>query len=144
MASEAEIAANRANAPKSTGPRTPEGKEKASQDALQPGLFAREGVCLLSASGCFSRAGRRNDEYTHGRGTPSFHPSIIPGFPCRPGPGGPIVQNEPCAKQSWRHSAGVKPARPKDSRPAGIEVGVSGGNERCEALRIAKGQPQRK
>ena len=52
--------------------------------------------------------------------------------------------NEPCAKQSWRHPAGVNPARPKGSRPAGIDVGVSGDNEWCEALRIAKGQPQRK
>ncbi len=36
------------------------------------------------------------------------------------------------------------PVRPKDSRPAGIDVDVSGGNEWCEVLRIAKGQPQRK
>ena len=36
------------------------------------------------------------------------------------------------------------PARPKGSRPAGIDVDVSGDNEWCEALRIAKGQPQRK
>ncbi len=44
MATEAQVAANRANAQKSTGPRTPEGKEKASQNAVTHGLFAREGV----------------------------------------------------------------------------------------------------
>jgi hypothetical protein len=44
MATEAQIQANRSNAEKSTGPRTPEGKEKASQNSLKHGLFAREGV----------------------------------------------------------------------------------------------------
>ena len=44
MATEAASHANRANAQKSTGPRTPEGKEKASQNALKHGLFAREAV----------------------------------------------------------------------------------------------------
>jgi hypothetical protein len=44
MASVGQIDANRSNAQKSTGPRTPEGKEKASQNALKHGLFAQEGV----------------------------------------------------------------------------------------------------
>jgi hypothetical protein len=44
MATEAQIEANRANAQKSTGPRTPEGKEKAAQNALKHGLFTRETV----------------------------------------------------------------------------------------------------
>jgi hypothetical protein len=44
MATEAQIEANRANAQKSTGPRTPEGKEKAAQNALRHGLFTRETV----------------------------------------------------------------------------------------------------
>jgi hypothetical protein len=44
MTTEAQIQANQANAQKSTGPRTPEGKEKASQNSLKHGLFAREGV----------------------------------------------------------------------------------------------------
>ena len=44
MTTEAQIAANRLNAEKSTGPRTPEGKEKAAQNSLKHGLFAREGV----------------------------------------------------------------------------------------------------
>jgi hypothetical protein len=34
-----------------------------------------------------------------GRGTPSFHHPTIPGFHCRPGPGGPIVQNEPNSRR---------------------------------------------
>ena len=36
------IAANRANAQHSTGPRTAEGKEKASQNSLKHGFFARQ------------------------------------------------------------------------------------------------------
>jgi hypothetical protein len=44
MTTEAQIQANRANAQKSTGPRTPEGKEKAGQNAWKHGLFAREGA----------------------------------------------------------------------------------------------------
>ena len=53
------------------------------------------------------------------------------------------------AKQSVRQaklapSSRLESCPAKGSRPAGIEVGVSGGNEWCEALRIAKGQPQRK
>ncbi len=44
MATAAQTIANLANAQKSTGPRTPEGKETASQNALKHGLFAREGV----------------------------------------------------------------------------------------------------
>jgi len=44
MATAAQVVANRSNAEKSTGPRTPEGKEKACQNAVKHGLFAREGV----------------------------------------------------------------------------------------------------
>jgi len=44
MASVAQIQANRLNAQKSTGPRTPEGKEKASRNAIRHGLLAREAV----------------------------------------------------------------------------------------------------
>ena len=44
MATAAQIQANRTNAQKSTGPRTPEGKEKASQNAVTHGLLAREGI----------------------------------------------------------------------------------------------------
>jgi hypothetical protein len=44
MATAAQIQANRANAQKSTGPRTPEGKETASQNAVTHGLLAREGI----------------------------------------------------------------------------------------------------
>ncbi|MCX5643080.1 MAG: hypothetical protein NTZ17_00085 [Phycisphaerae bacterium] len=44
MASEAQVAANRLNAQKSTGPRTPEGKTVVSQNAVKHGLLAREVV----------------------------------------------------------------------------------------------------
>ena len=44
MATEAQIAANRRNALKSTGPRTAEGKAKASRNALKHGLLSRDVV----------------------------------------------------------------------------------------------------
>ena len=42
MASVAQTIANRLNARKSTGPRTPEGKAVVSQNAVKHGLLARE------------------------------------------------------------------------------------------------------
>ena len=44
MASAAQVLANRLNAEKSTGPRTPEGKATVSQNAVKHGLLAREAV----------------------------------------------------------------------------------------------------
>jgi hypothetical protein len=44
MATEAQIEANRANAQKSTGPQTPEGKAIVSRNAVTHGLLARAGV----------------------------------------------------------------------------------------------------
>ncbi len=44
MATVAQVRANRANARKSTGPRTAEGKERASQNAVKHGLLAGEAV----------------------------------------------------------------------------------------------------
>jgi hypothetical protein len=44
MATQAQINANRKNALKSTGPKTPEGKRVISQNALKHGLFAQEAV----------------------------------------------------------------------------------------------------
>jgi len=41
MATQAQIQANRLNAEKSTGPRTADGKRKASQNALKHGLLAQ-------------------------------------------------------------------------------------------------------
>ncbi|HSV99902.1 MAG TPA: hypothetical protein VLI39_07000 [Sedimentisphaerales bacterium] len=46
MASVAQIQANRLNAQKSTGPRTAEGKERASQNAVKHGLLAKEAVIV--------------------------------------------------------------------------------------------------
>jgi hypothetical protein len=44
MATAAQVRANRKNAQKSTGPRTVQGKEKASRNAVKHGLLAREAV----------------------------------------------------------------------------------------------------
>ena len=46
MASPAQIQANRLNAQKSTGPRTPEGKRASSQNALKSGLDAESQFVL--------------------------------------------------------------------------------------------------
>ncbi len=44
MATDAQIQANRENAKKSTGPRTPEGKAHVSKNALKHGLLAQDSV----------------------------------------------------------------------------------------------------
>jgi hypothetical protein len=44
MATAAQIHANRANAQKSTGPRTAEGKAKVAQNAVQHGLLAQRTI----------------------------------------------------------------------------------------------------
>ena len=44
MTTEAKVEANRVNAQNSTGPQTPEGKERSSRNALKHGLFSRQAV----------------------------------------------------------------------------------------------------
>src|SRR6185437_15922910 len=44
MSSAAQHAANRANAQKSTGPRTADGKKRSSRNAIAHGIFSREVV----------------------------------------------------------------------------------------------------
>ncbi len=61
MATEAQVSANRANAQKSTGPRTAEGKAAVAQNALTHGLMARAAVLQ----------GEEWEEYT------SFHEGMI-------------------------------------------------------------------
>jgi len=46
MASESQVLANRCNAQKSTGPRTPEGKAVVSQNAVKHGLLAKQAVIV--------------------------------------------------------------------------------------------------
>jgi len=46
MTTEAQVEANRANAQKSTGPRTPEGKATVAQNAIKHGLLARHAVIV--------------------------------------------------------------------------------------------------
>jgi hypothetical protein len=47
MATENQIRANRANAKKSTGPKTPEGKRESSQNALKTGIDAKSEIIRL-------------------------------------------------------------------------------------------------
>jgi hypothetical protein len=47
MATENQIRANRANAEKSTGPNTPEGKRESSQNALKTGIDAKSEIIRL-------------------------------------------------------------------------------------------------
>ncbi|MBN1393138.1 MAG: hypothetical protein JW947_10095 [Sedimentisphaerales bacterium] len=53
MASEAKNLANRLNAQKSTGPRTPQGKAVASQNSLKHGLLAERDVIALESQADF-------------------------------------------------------------------------------------------
>ncbi len=53
MATAAQMAANRANAQKSTGPRTVEGKARVAQNAVQHGLLAEQVVIQGEDSGVF-------------------------------------------------------------------------------------------
>ncbi|UCF43801.1 MAG: hypothetical protein JSV99_02415 [Planctomycetota bacterium] len=55
MATKAQILANRRNAKKSTGPRTPQGKATASQNALKHALFAQRDVITSEDPADFDR-----------------------------------------------------------------------------------------
>jgi hypothetical protein len=61
--SQKRIEANRRNAKKSTGPRTPEGKARVSQNALKHGLYATKPILNVSVGGrlpvCPIRRARR-------------------------------------------------------------------------------------
>lgn len=54
MASEKQIAANRRNAGKSTGPRTTEGKAASSRNALKHGLLSKQAVSDLEDTSAFN------------------------------------------------------------------------------------------
>ena len=53
MTSERQTAANRANALRSTGPKTPEGKAAVRLNAVQHGLLARDAVLPGEAADAF-------------------------------------------------------------------------------------------
>ena len=59
MATPAQIAANRRNALKSTGPRTAAGKAASGRNALTHGLTARTAVVLDEDAGDYAEFGRR-------------------------------------------------------------------------------------
>src|SRR5437868_5767812 len=53
MASEKQIAANRANALKSTGPKSPEGKARCAENGIHHGMLARSVVLRTENAGRF-------------------------------------------------------------------------------------------
>ncbi|MBN2272425.1 MAG: hypothetical protein JXN61_17570, partial [Sedimentisphaerales bacterium] len=55
MTTEAKVLANRLNARKSTGPRTPQGKAAVAQNALKHGLSARRDVVITESQEDFDR-----------------------------------------------------------------------------------------
>jgi hypothetical protein len=54
MASKKQVAANKANAKKSTGPKTPEGKAKSSKNALKHGVLSEMTVSEKEDEGIFN------------------------------------------------------------------------------------------
>ncbi len=108
MATEAQLAANRRNAQKSTGPRTAEGKAVVAQNAVQHGLLAREGVL------------RGEDDQA--RKERVFAPWRPADSSSRPDRGTVDTRRfeaaQPCDSPSW-----------PDTRPA---IGVPGEDEMCE------------
>ena len=70
--SDAQMAANRANAQKSTGPRTEEGKAISSQNALKHGVYSRSDILDGEFQEAFGQNARRNN-----RATPASNPNWI-------------------------------------------------------------------
>ncbi len=128
MTTEAQAEADRANAQKATGPRTPEGKDTpraplratAAQNALKHGLFAREGAIRGEDQGEFEEH-RENLLRQLIPGTPLEEVSAGPAGPTTntAAPGGAVVQTNPvlpaaeCAKQT-QFPAGPGGAGPEE------------------------------
>lgn len=70
MATAAQIAANRSNAAKSTGPRTTEGKARCRTNALKHGLTAE--VCLLPGEDLIAYAALKVAVYEHVKPTTTW------------------------------------------------------------------------
>ncbi len=94
MAAVAQVEANRANAQKSTGPRTPAGKAQVAQNALKHGLFARETVIR----------GEDQDEFEMFR--ENLLSQLIPGSPLEE------ILGERIVDLTW-HAGRKKTGRPK-------------------------------
>jgi hypothetical protein len=70
VASDKRVAANRANASKSTGPRTPAGKQRSAQNALQHGLTAAQVLLPDEQAATFDAFRAEYYKYFEPRGTP--------------------------------------------------------------------------
>ncbi len=73
MASSAQIAANRANAQRSTGPTSPEGKARAASNSFKHGLYAPKHFQVLNADPNFTSALIHNLSDEFQPVTPSEH-----------------------------------------------------------------------
>ncbi len=73
MASSAQIAANRANAQRSSGPRSPEGKARAASNSFKHGLYAPKHFQVLNADPNFTSALIHNLSDEFQPVTPSEH-----------------------------------------------------------------------
>jgi hypothetical protein len=72
VASDKRVAANRANASKSTGPRTPAGKQRSAQNALQHGLTAAQVLLPDEQAATFDAFRAEYYEYFEPLGTPEI------------------------------------------------------------------------
>src|SRR4051812_37666457 len=102
MATDRQFAANRVNALKSTGPRTPEGKAASSANALKSGIYAKDAV-IPGEDPARLEALRDSLYRTH---RPQHEDERHPPAPLTP-TAGPLERLRKCQPQLWHRFIGA-------------------------------------